>query len=213
MASAANEAGLYTLILRCHDAMTAGTRPYRFRKWITSEVLPAIRRTGRYEHKEMSRKELVLMALDAEEERERIEAERKRLQAYAEKIEPDAEVGRRLGDSEEDFKMTDVAKSLGMSAIALNRILHQKRVIFRQGNCWYPYARYENGGYFRLVAAVIESGGEKRTRHQLRVTPKGRRFIFQQLCQPQLPLICDLSASADLTCLGRPREYMSRHAR
>lgn len=43
-----NESGLYTLILRCRDAVTPGTIPYRFRKWVTSEVLPAIRQTGSY---------------------------------------------------------------------------------------------------------------------------------------------------------------------
>ncbi|GKW21884.1 hypothetical protein PEC302107_36130 [Pectobacterium araliae] len=44
-----SEAGLYTLILRCRDAVTPGTIPYRFRKWVTGEVLPAIRKTGKYE--------------------------------------------------------------------------------------------------------------------------------------------------------------------
>ncbi|ENT3381315.1 Bro-N domain-containing protein [Salmonella enterica] len=43
-----NESGLYTLILRCRDAVTPGTIPYRFRKWVTGEVLPQIRRTGSY---------------------------------------------------------------------------------------------------------------------------------------------------------------------
>lgn len=46
-----SESGLYTLILRCRDAVTPGTIPYRFRKWVTSEVLPAIRQTGQYQHR------------------------------------------------------------------------------------------------------------------------------------------------------------------
>lgn len=46
-----SESGLYTLILRCRDAVTPGTIPYRFRKWVTSEVLPAIRQTGKYDIK------------------------------------------------------------------------------------------------------------------------------------------------------------------
>ncbi|EGZ5753786.1 hypothetical protein VY487_002162 [Salmonella enterica] len=45
-----NESGLYTLILRCRDAVKPGTVPYRFRKWVTNEVLPAIRKTGYYQH-------------------------------------------------------------------------------------------------------------------------------------------------------------------
>ncbi|MEG9794539.1 BRO family protein [Serratia marcescens] len=46
-----SESGLYTLILRCRDAVTPGTIPYRFRKWVTSEVLPAIRQTGQYQYR------------------------------------------------------------------------------------------------------------------------------------------------------------------
>ncbi|EKY7631053.1 BRO-N domain-containing protein [Citrobacter werkmanii] len=49
-----SESGLYTLILRCRDAVTPGTIPYRFRKWVTGEVLPQIRRTGRYVREELS---------------------------------------------------------------------------------------------------------------------------------------------------------------
>ncbi|EEE1025796.1 hypothetical protein B6171_005306 [Salmonella enterica subsp. enterica serovar Miami] len=45
-----NESGLYTLILRCRDAVKPGTVPHRFRKWVTNEVLPAIRKTGHYHH-------------------------------------------------------------------------------------------------------------------------------------------------------------------
>lgn len=43
-----SESGLYTIILRCRDAIKLGTVPYRFRKWVTSEVLPQIRKTGSY---------------------------------------------------------------------------------------------------------------------------------------------------------------------
>lgn len=49
-----SESGLYTLILRCRDAVTPGTIPYRFRKWVTGEVLPQIRQTGRYVREELS---------------------------------------------------------------------------------------------------------------------------------------------------------------
>ena len=44
-----NESGLYTLILRCRDAVRPGTTAHRFRKWVTREVLPAIHKQGRYE--------------------------------------------------------------------------------------------------------------------------------------------------------------------
>jgi prophage antirepressor-like protein len=39
-----SEAGVYTLALRCRDAMKPGTAPYKFRKWVTGVALPALRR-------------------------------------------------------------------------------------------------------------------------------------------------------------------------
>lgn len=43
-----SESGLYTIILRCRDAIKPGTISYRFRKWVTGKVLPQIRKTGSY---------------------------------------------------------------------------------------------------------------------------------------------------------------------
>lgn len=49
-----SESGMYTLILRCRDAVKKGSVPHRFRKWVTAEVLPQIRKTGRYQVSERS---------------------------------------------------------------------------------------------------------------------------------------------------------------
>lgn len=43
-----SESGMYTLVLRCRDAVKPGTVSHRFRKWVTSEVLPSIRKNGGY---------------------------------------------------------------------------------------------------------------------------------------------------------------------
>ncbi|WP_317851775.1 BRO-N domain-containing protein [Pseudomonas monteilii] len=47
-ANLVNESGLYTLILRSRDAVKKGSKPHAFRKWVTAEVLPSIRKTGGY---------------------------------------------------------------------------------------------------------------------------------------------------------------------
>ena len=47
-ANLVNESGLYTLILRSRDAVKKGSKPHAFRKWVTAEVLPLIRKTGAY---------------------------------------------------------------------------------------------------------------------------------------------------------------------
>ncbi|EPT7034238.1 BRO-N domain-containing protein [Cronobacter malonaticus] len=43
-----SESGMYTLVLRCRDAVNKGSVPHSFRKWVTAEVLPAIRKHGAY---------------------------------------------------------------------------------------------------------------------------------------------------------------------
>lgn len=43
-----SESGMNALVLRCRDAMTKGTPAHAFRKWVTAEVLPSIRKTGSY---------------------------------------------------------------------------------------------------------------------------------------------------------------------
>lgn len=59
-----SESGLYTLILRCRDAVTPGTIPYRFRKWVTGEVLPQIRRTGSYIKNALPQEDRIKMVAD-----------------------------------------------------------------------------------------------------------------------------------------------------
>ncbi len=54
-----SESGMYTLVLRCRDAVKPGTLPHRFRKWVTSEVLPQIRKTGSYESSRKEKKTTV----------------------------------------------------------------------------------------------------------------------------------------------------------
>jgi prophage antirepressor-like protein len=49
LANIVNESGLYTLILRSRDAVKKGSKPHAFRKWVTSEVLPAIRKHKRFQ--------------------------------------------------------------------------------------------------------------------------------------------------------------------
>lgn len=43
-----SESGMYTLVLRCRDAVKTGSVPHKFRKWVTAKVLPSIRKTGGY---------------------------------------------------------------------------------------------------------------------------------------------------------------------
>lgn len=71
-----------------------------------------------------------------------------------------------------------IAKELGISAIALNRILHQKRIIYREGETWVLYARYQNLGFTKTKTHPHEDlhGNIVTTIHTY-WTEKGRQFI------------------------------------
>lgn len=56
------ESGLYTLILRCREAVKEGTFAYRFRVWVTNEVLPTIRKQGYYQCNALDRLETLTPA-------------------------------------------------------------------------------------------------------------------------------------------------------
>ncbi|WP_077478721.1 BRO family protein [Rodentibacter trehalosifermentans] len=65
-----SESGMYTLILRCRDAVKKGSVPHRFRKWVTAEVLPQIRKTGKYQ---LEPKQIVLTETITPEEQRQIQ--------------------------------------------------------------------------------------------------------------------------------------------
>ena len=66
------ESGLYDVIIRSDSELA---KP--FRKWVTRDVLPAIRKTGSYTARQMSRKELAQMIIQQEEEMEVLRLENK----------------------------------------------------------------------------------------------------------------------------------------
>ena len=47
-----NESGIYRIMFSCQEANIPGTAPHAFIDWVTEEVLPSIRRNGRYELQE-----------------------------------------------------------------------------------------------------------------------------------------------------------------
>lgn len=52
-ANIVSESGMYTLVLRCRDAVNKGSVSHQFRKWVTAEVLPSIRKHGEYKNEEL----------------------------------------------------------------------------------------------------------------------------------------------------------------
>lgn len=95
-----NEPGLYSLILRSRKPEAKA-----FKRWITHEVLPALRKTGSYSVHEVSRKDLALMVIQAEEEKEA-------LASRVRELEPAAQSWTVLAAADGDFSVGDAAKIL-----------------------------------------------------------------------------------------------------
>lgn len=94
---------------------------------------------------------------------------------YMERYKIDAEKYKTIYNSDKLYTTTDVAKDLGMSAVKLNKILKDKNIIYKKGNVWYFYSKYQDM-IPEYADYVISEYGQ-----QLKWTNKGREFIIDLL--------------------------------
>ena len=76
------------------------------------------------------------------------------------------------------LSVSKIAKDYGMSAIALNKKLHELGVQFKQGDIWLMYAKYQDKGYTQTTTHVIDADKSKVI---TKWTQKGRLFIYDLL--------------------------------
>jgi len=76
------------------------------------------------------------------------------------------------------LSVSKIAKDYGMSAIALNKKLHELGVQFKQGDIWLMYAKYQDKGYTQTTTHVIDADKSKVS---TKWTQKGRLFIYDLL--------------------------------
>ena len=175
-----NESGLYSLILG--SKLPAAIE---FKHWVTSEVLPQIRRTGGYipthDAKGNPLTDLEIMSL-AFQIHERTIAERDRKIAEQDEtirvLEPKAEYCDEVLESVNCMTMTQVAKEHGTTHPALTKLLHEKGVLFMQSGQWMLYADYGNHGLTRnRTHSYHDSEGVTHSHSYLVWTEKGRMFL------------------------------------
>ena len=159
-----NESGLYGLILS-----SKMPNAKKFKHWVTSEVLPAIRKHGIYATDNVIDNILnnpdfgiQLLTKLKEERTARVEAERRNAI---------------LMHVNKTYTVTEIAKELGLkSAIQLNKILAEKKIQYQVNGTWVMYSKYSNLGYEEIKQEVIDSG---RVVYHRRITQLGREFILQ----------------------------------
>ncbi len=85
------------------------------------------------------------------------------------------------------LSVSKIAKDYGMSAIKMNRLLHDLGVQYKQGDIWLLYAKHQDKGYTQTHTHVIDADN---SRVSTKWTQKGRLFIYELLKQEgTLPLI------------------------
>lgn len=194
-----NESGLYSLILS-----SKMPNAKRFKRWVTSEVLPAIRKHGAYMtdqkafdvvHNKNGLADLLQQAADQLKQKdiriEEVEAENKNLTIQLEESNKKASyLDLILGDPT-PILITQIANDYGYSAVAFNRLLKKFKVQRRVNGQWILYKAYMGKGYTSTKSKTYQGKhGNLRTKIYTVWTQKGRRFIYDILKENDiLPLI------------------------
>lgn len=175
-----NESGLYSLILSS-KLPTAK----RFKHWVTSEVLPTIRKHGMYAIDDiLDNPELAIAALTKlkEEREKRKELECLNLvqrQQIAE-MQPKVTYCDLILQNKNTVPITQIAKDYGMSGRAFNELLHVRGVQYKLRGTWLLYQKHAECGYTQSKTFNVADG--KSVMHTY-WTQKGRLFIYELLRQ------------------------------
>lgn len=159
-----SESGLYALIFGSKLESAK-----KFKHWVTSEILPSIRKHGIYATDNVIDNILnnpdfgiELLTKLKEERVARVEAEKKNAI---------------LTHVNKTYTMTEIAKELNLkSATELNRILADKHIQYKVNNTWVFYSDYSNLGYEEIKQEVLDNG---HVIYHRKITQMGRAFILR----------------------------------
>ena len=189
-----NESGLYSLIL-----LSKLPNAKSFKRWVTSEVLPSIRKTGSYtvmntkddyilriayansiEERAIALNELNNNIIKPLEEQNAVQA-----QQIAE-YEPKVTYYDLVLQTKDVLSVTQIAKDYGKSANWLNEWLHNNGIQYKAGNTWVLYQKYADKGYTKTKTG---QNGDRSWVHTY-WTQKGRLFLYEKLKERDiLPVI------------------------
>lgn len=190
-----NESGLYSLVLssKLPDAK-------KFKHWVTSEVLPTIRKHGAYmtpekiEEAILNPDTIIQLATQLKQEREgRLIAEQR-----VNELTPKADYCDKVLADKSLVTITQIAKDYGMSGRALNAILHDLGVIYKQGKTWLLYTKYQKTGWTHSEAIMVDKkDGTQKAVLNTKWTQKRRLGLYELLkAHGILPLIEQKAVSA-----------------
>lgn len=167
-----NEPNLYKTIFQSRKESAE-----RFTDWVTSEVLPSIRKSGGYiaGQEQMSDAELMAKALIVAQRQ--IEERNKQIEV----MKPKADFFDCVADSKSAFSMNEVAKVLDYKGIGRNKLfefLREQGILDRYN---VPYQRYVDNGWFRVIEQKYMKNGEPIVSTKTLVYQKGIDGIRRKL--------------------------------
>lgn len=116
MATFVNEAGFYDVLL-----FSSSPKVKPFRRWVTKEVLPSIRKTGSYSVQSLSRKELARMVIEAEEEKERLQLEVKKRDEQIAEDAPRVLFSKAVETAKRSCLIAELAKILQQNGVSIGQ--------------------------------------------------------------------------------------------
>lgn len=174
-----NESGLYSLVLRS-KLPTAK----KFKRWVTKEVLPSIRKHGAYMTPEkieevlLNPDTIIELATRLKEE----QALTQKQQQLIGELKPRADYTDRILKNKGLVTITQIAKDYGMSGQTMNRILHRLKVQYKQSGQWLLYRDHQGKGYTHSETVdIVRKDGTPDIKMNTKWTQKGRLFLYELL--------------------------------
>lgn len=177
-----NESGLYSLILSS-KLPTAK----KFKKWVTSEVLPSIRKHGVYANEELLDNPDLLISVLQELKKEREEKQLLLLENSSKdklikELQPKAYYVDMILQNKSITPITPFAKDYGMTGQDMNKLLHNFGIQYKMGKQWLLYEKYQSYGYTHSKATKItRKDGRLDVSYNTEWTQKGRLFLYEFL--------------------------------
>ena len=174
-----NESGLYSLILS-----SKLPNAKKFKRWVTSEILPSIRKTGRYSIQSKPDSYTIEDPIERAKRWIEEQEEKKALEVKIEAQKPLVEYAEHIQASKDVIDMKSMAKLASKNGVKIGRnklfAFLRERGILDKDNI--PYASYMDREWFEVVESTytFSNGDEKITKTTL-VKPKGQLGIVRQL--------------------------------
>ena len=182
-----NESGLYSLVL---SSKLPTAR--KFRRWVTSEVLPSIRKTGGYVALPKDYPSALRALADAEEKRLALLAENERQQQVIADFEPVKQYVDIILQSKGSLATSQIAADYGISARELNRILHDEGIQHKVNSQWILYRGHMGKGWTdSRTIQFTHSDGRPDAKMMTYWTQKGRMMIHNLLAQRGIVPVMD----------------------